>query len=296
LILVVGGTGTQGGSVARELLAYGHSVRVLTRDTNSPAAVRIKNAGAEVVRGDMGDPQSLASVLDGVGAVFSVQFLDPFDDTAEKRNANNLTQAMVASGVRQVVHASSVGTDKFPRWQKHESLIKYWNQKWEIEEYIRNGGFDFWMILHPCLFMENFSERLAAVMNPELKNGVIFSTLRPDTRVDMSCGEDVAAFARSAFEHPEQFNKKDITIAGESLTMTEVAEILSRVTGKRVTSEFVSREQAVERGLPLGTVNSQDYMIEVGFQTDIEGLKQYGVPLTSFEDWALRHKDEIVIN
>jgi uncharacterized protein YbjT (DUF2867 family) len=296
LILVVGGTGTQGGNVARELLSHGHRVRILTRNPDSDAARLLENAGAEIMRGDMSKPSSLEPVMAGVAAVFSVQYFDPADETVEKRNAAALIQAAAKTGVRQLVHTSATGSDKFPRWSKRKSLIKYWEQKWEIEEYVRHGGFESWTILHPSWFMENLTEPLALFMNPELKNGIIFSSLKPDTRVDLSCGEDLAAFARSALEYPERFNKKDITIASDSLTMGEIAEILSSVTGKKVVSIFLSRDEAVRRGLHPGTVDSYDWRNEVGSDTDIEALKKYGISLTSFVDWVRRHKDKIIIN
>ena len=297
LILVVGGTGTQGGNVAKELLSNGHRVRILTRNPDSNAAMLMKKAGAEVMRGDLSEPHSLEPVVDGIDAVFSVPFADPADPTVEKRNAAALIEAVSKAGVRQVVHTSVVGADKIPRWNKHESIVKYWDEKWEIEEYIRNGGFESWTILRPCWFMENLIEPLALFMNPELKNSTIFSALKPDTHINMNCGEDMAAVARVAFEDPERFNKKDITIASALHTMGEIAEILSRVTGKKVESIFLSNAEAVKRGLHPGVVNSHDWMNDGGMcQTDIEALKKYGIPLTSFEEWACRHKDRIIMN
>ncbi len=296
LILVVGGTGTQGGNVAQELLSHGHRVRILTRNPNSPAAKLMAEAGAEIMCGDMSDPSSLVPVMEGIDAIFSVQYADPNDPTIEKRNASALIQAASNAGVHQVVHTSVTGSDKFPRWNKHELLVKYWDEKWEIEEYIRNAGFESWTILHPSWFMENVTEPLASFMNPELKKGVIFSALNSDTRVDMNCGEDMAAFARAAFENPERFNGKDITIVSDSLTMNEVADILSKITDKNVTSISLSYEEAVKRGLHPGTVKGQEWMNNVRFQTNTKALREYGIPLTSFEKWARQHIDKIIIN
>ncbi|HCB99652.1 MAG TPA: nucleoside-diphosphate sugar epimerase, partial [Ruminococcaceae bacterium] len=62
-ILVIGGTGTQGGNVARELLAQGHRVRVLSRNPQSAAAKKIEEKGAEIVQGDMSDVASLEPAL-----------------------------------------------------------------------------------------------------------------------------------------------------------------------------------------------------------------------------------------
>ncbi|MCL6459379.1 MAG: NmrA family NAD(P)-binding protein [Gorillibacterium sp.] len=296
LILVVGGTGTQGGNVARELLAHGHRVRTFTRHPESEAAQLLVKAGAEVVYGDMSMPETLSEVLAGITAVFSVQYTDPEDSSVEPRNAHNLLQACIKAEVRQVVHTSSMGSERFPRWNKHDTIVSYWDHKFEIEDNIRNAGFDSWTILHPTWFMENFTESSTAFMNPELKNGIIFSALKPDTLIDMVCGEIIAAYARAVFEQPELFHKRDITFAGEALTMGEAAAVLSEVTGKSVTSLSLSNQGAVERGLHQSVVNSHDWMNDVGSIVDYEDLKQFGIPAISFKQWALKHKDKIKVD
>jgi uncharacterized protein YbjT (DUF2867 family) len=296
LILVLGGTGNQGGSVARELLLHGYRVRIISRNPDSDAAQLIKNAGAEVSYGDLSRPATLEQAACGVDAAFSVQFADAKDETVEKRNAIAFVATLSKAGVRQIVHTSVNGSNKFPRWDKYEPHTRYMDQKYEIENLFRNGDFDFWTILHPVYFFENFAERFAWFMNPELTKGIIFSAIKPGIRTDMNCSEDMASFARAAFDDPVGFNKKDIDIASDSLTMGEVAEILSRVKGEKVSSLYVSAEEAIKRGLHPGTVAGHDKMNESGYQTDFEALKKYDIPLTSFETWALRHKDEIIIN
>ena len=88
------------------------------------------------------------------------------------------------------------------------------------QELIRNGGFRHWTILHPCKFMESFEEVSAREMEPELKDGVLFGILKPDTQVKWTCGDNTAQFARAAIESPEKFNRKDINVAGDELPIT----------------------------------------------------------------------------
>jgi uncharacterized protein YbjT (DUF2867 family) len=59
--------------VARELLARGHSVRVMTRKPDGPAAAALVALGATAVRGDLDDPESLKSALQGAWGAFAVQ-------------------------------------------------------------------------------------------------------------------------------------------------------------------------------------------------------------------------------
>ena len=63
VILITGATGKQGGAVARELLAAGHSVRAMTRHPDALPARELASLGAEVVRGDLDEPSSLPAAL-----------------------------------------------------------------------------------------------------------------------------------------------------------------------------------------------------------------------------------------
>ena len=57
MILIVGGSGFLGREVAKLLLSQGRQIRLLVR---TPAKVEdLKQAGVEVVQGDLMDPSSL---------------------------------------------------------------------------------------------------------------------------------------------------------------------------------------------------------------------------------------------
>lgn len=82
LVVVVGATGNQGGSVARRFLLEGPShfhVRGLTRDPDSAASQQLAALGVEMVRADLNDVHSLKAVFKGASVVFSVtNYWEPF--------------------------------------------------------------------------------------------------------------------------------------------------------------------------------------------------------------------------
>lgn len=295
-ILVIGGTGTQGGNVARELLQNGHRVRILTRSPESAAAQAMAALGAEVIQGDLADPASLGPAMDQIAAIFSVQYADPYDQTIEPRNAANMVQAARDAGIEQVVHTSVAGSNYFPRWDKYEYLTRTWDNKYNIEELIRGGGFRYWTILHPCWFMENFTAPLSAIMAPELNKGVLFGTMHGDTPLKLNSGEDTARFARAAFDDPQKFHAKDINVASDELSMTEIAETLSRVLDKKVVFETVSREESQNRGMLEGTTYFMEWLEEFpGYGFDIQETRQYGVAMKSFAEWVEEKRDRFDI-
>jgi len=295
-VLVVGATGMQGGAVARDLLAHGHQVRVLTRHPGSHAAQLLAQAGADLVRGDLGDSASLTAALSGVSAIFSVQPAEVVLDDAEERYAVALMEAALNAGVRQVVHSSVAGVEQAARPDAPAWLLRYWNRKSAVEEAVRSAGLAAWTILRPAWVMENLVGTAGRFMFPTLKHGELITAYKAETRVDMIASDDIAAFARAAFEHPALFTGKHIALASESLTMGEVAAILSRITGKHVVSLTLSPDEGIARGLHPNIASSQQYMSAKSFGVDIEELKQYGIPLTTFEQWASRYRDEIIVD
>jgi hypothetical protein len=73
LIVIVGITGNQGGSVATTFLQYREwRVRGLTRDPLSPTSQALSGKGVEMVKCNLHDPKSLENVFKGANLVFSV--------------------------------------------------------------------------------------------------------------------------------------------------------------------------------------------------------------------------------
>ena len=72
LVLVTGATGNQGGACVDALLSRGHRVRALTRNSDSPAAKRLRDRGVEIAVGDFTDRDSLARAVRGVDAVYAM--------------------------------------------------------------------------------------------------------------------------------------------------------------------------------------------------------------------------------
>ncbi|MYV53660.1 SDR family oxidoreductase [Streptomyces sp. SID3212] len=104
--LVTGATGYIGGRLAPELLDAGHTVRCLARTPDKlrdhPWAGR-----AEIVRGDVTDPDSLGAAFQGIDvAYYLVHALGTGQDFAatDRRAARTFAQQAKAAGVRRIVY------------------------------------------------------------------------------------------------------------------------------------------------------------------------------------------------
>ncbi len=111
--LITGATGFVGAAVLRRAVAAGHAARVLAR----PGGDRRNLAGvaAELVEGDLTDPDSLARALDGCDALFHVAAdyrLWAQDPEAIVRHnvdgTRNVMRAARKAGVGRIVYTSSV--------------------------------------------------------------------------------------------------------------------------------------------------------------------------------------------
>ncbi|MED4072131.1 NmrA/HSCARG family protein [Priestia endophytica] len=299
LILVTGATGLQGGAVAREALEQEFQVRILVRDINSSRVQTLIQSGAEAVEGNFDDQSSLEKAMQNVDAVFSMTLPATPGTDSERQQGFSLIQSAIKSGVKQFIHTSVASTGKhteFPGWEKNYWSKQYWTDKWEVEEAIRTAGFLSWTILKPAFMMDNFCYSKAKFMFPHLQQGELKTAMFPNTRLDLISADDVASFACAAFNNPKKFNKKNIELASESLTMNEVADILSNVTRRKLTVFSLSPEEGLNQGIRSGLVRSQEWNNEVGYNVDIDSLKNYNINLTLFKDWAKKYKNEIQID
>lgn len=297
LFLVVGATGTQGGATARSLLEAGRRVRALVRDPQSDKALKLRELGAELARGDLDVPDTILAALDGVHGVFSVQRPDDGSDS-ERRQGFGLIEAAAKAGVDHIVHSSVCQVDEhadFAGWKEGRWDRKYWTDKWEVEEAVRKAGFAHWTILRPSFILQNLLPPKVNVLYPQLGDGELLTPIHADAAVQLIAGEDIGRFACAAFLDPEDFNRETIELAAETMTVGEIADTLAKTLDTDVRANSVGPNEALAAGQPAKWVRSQEWINEVGYNIDTSLLATYGVPLTPLSEWAEQHAQEFAI-
>jgi nucleoside-diphosphate-sugar epimerase len=113
-VLVTGGTGFTGGHLCRRLALTGRRVRTLARDPRSCDGLR--EAGVEVVQGDLCRPNTLRTGTEGIDVVYHVAALFRPEDVSRQdlwqtnvEGTRQLLEASIQAGVRRFVHCSTVG-------------------------------------------------------------------------------------------------------------------------------------------------------------------------------------------
>lgn len=270
-ILVTGATGQQGGAVAKALLAKGRKIRVMTR--NPAKADALAKAGAEVVKGDLTNQADVQSALRGVQGVFAMS--TPFEAgmDAEVRQGMMMADAAKQAGVEHYIYTSVGSADR-------HTGIPHFETKWAVEQHIQKIGLPA-TILRPVMFMENFT----TFAKPSAE-GVLTMPMRPDRKLAMIALRDVGEFGAAAFQRPTDFVGQAIELAGDELTVPEVAVQLSKATGRPVRFQEFPIEQAdAAMGHDLATMFR--WFNDTGYTINIPALKQkFGIPLTAFAEWV----------
>lgn len=235
-ILVVGATGTLGRQVVRRALDEGHEVRCLVRSFKRAAF--LKEWGAELVRGDLCDPQTLPPVLEGVSAVIDAATARPTDSLSIKKvdweGKVALIQATKAAGVDRYIFFSILDAEKYP----HVPLMEI---KRCTEAFLAESGLNY-TILQLSGFMQGLIGQYAI---PILENQAVWVTGETAPVAFMDT-QDVAKFAVRALSVPET-EKKTLPVVGtRAWDADEIIRLCERLSGQ---------EAKVTR-LPLGLLRA----------------------------------------
>lgn len=107
-VLIVGATGGTGRELVKQALERGHVVTALARN---PARLAIEHPRLTVVKGDVLDPQSVATAMRGQEAVLCAlghkRYFYPTRILSE--GTRNIVQAMASHGSRRLVCETSLG-------------------------------------------------------------------------------------------------------------------------------------------------------------------------------------------
>jgi len=275
LILVMGATGNQGHAVARELLGRGHRVRATTRRPDGESARALAALGAEIVQADFDNPASLERALAGAWGAFAVQNTWEAGVQGEEEQGKRVADIARKQGVSHFVY-TSVGS-------AHRATgLPHFDNKWRVEQRVRELGFPSHTILRPVFFMENLA---SPWFKPAIDQGNVAIGMKPETRLQMIAVKDIGQYGALAFERHAELAGKAIDIAGDAKTGPEIASALSAIIGRPI--GFFQVPIAEARKVSDDFATMLEWFDRTGYDADIEGNAQrYGIPPTRFEQWA----------
>jgi uncharacterized protein YbjT (DUF2867 family) len=271
LILVTGATGQQGGATLRRLSKRGFPVRALTRNPDSNKAKQLVGQGIEVVKGDQKNEDELRRALDGVYGVFGVQTFFEEGVDSEIEQGKRLIDLAQRAQVSHFVYSSVVAADL-------NTGIPHFESKWKIEEHLRQSGLPY-TILRPVYFFENWNW-----LRPQIEQGILPQPLSPDRKLAQIAVDDIGFFAAEAFEHRDKWLNQAIDLAGDELSMKQVAEGFGRVLAKPVQYFQVPWDE-FEKQMGEELTIMYKWFEEHGYQVDIAALRAIHPDLMNFDRW-----------
>lgn len=270
-ILVTGATGTVGGEVVKQLSSTGQKVRASVRSTTR-ATSNDKLKGVELMEIDYNKPETLATAFKGADKLF---LLTPASPKAAELAANLVKEAK-KNGIKHIVKQSVMGADS-------ELDVAHLRLHRQAEKLIEESGIPF-TFLRPNDFMQNFVN----FYSPTIKSNNALYLPAEDAKVSFVDVRDIAATAVKTLTDDGKHIGKAYTITGpEAISYSQAAEILSNVTGKKISYVNVS-EQDTRVGMKA--MSWDDWLINTTLQIfDLE-RKGYASKVSSDVEEVLGQK------
>ncbi|KAF2075654.1 hypothetical protein CYY_003027 [Polysphondylium violaceum] len=237
-ILVIGGTGSCGRNVVKQLEKKGQSVLVAARDEKKFKEMKF-GKNTTFVKFDFNSKDTWKCALDGVDRVFLMAL--PLDDTPEKSMEPFINELKQSKKIKKIVFLSVLNAERFP-------IIK-------IETLIKDSGIPY-SFLRPPFFMENLTD---GFMKDELKQGSLSAPVGDHATAWISTQDIGDCAASLLLEESGKYDNQVINITGPApITYPQICQLLSKYTGKNVKYNDVKpadfNKACLSKGMPQGSV------------------------------------------
>ena len=217
MYLVTGATGKTGGQTAEHLLAKGAPVRAFVR--NEEKAQPLKEKGAELFVGDIGNADDVAKALEGVEKVMLTLPNGPNEEPWEL----GVLAAAQAAGVKHLVYLSS--TESNPDNPRRIPQVHV-----KVGEAVKASGLG-WTIMRPNFFMQNILGFARTVVPDSM-----FTFPAGDGTAAMCDVRDVGEVAAIIMTDGDEHLSQQYDLTGpDILSMHDVAKLLSEALGREIT-------------------------------------------------------------
>ncbi|OJJ97434.1 hypothetical protein ASPACDRAFT_1872702 [Aspergillus aculeatus ATCC 16872] len=306
-ILVTGATGKQGSALIKNLVAKNapYEILAVTRNSNSGIAHQLLQHSSKIklVEGNLDNPAGIfdnahKATKSPIWGVYSVQVRSHTshlvvtavvltipqvaigNGSQEEPQGKALVDEALKQNVKFFVYssvdrggeASSTTPTKIPHFQHKHNIERYLVEKSKNTEMK-------WFILRPTAFFENlvpgfFGKVFATSFKMALKG-------KP---LQMVATSDIGYFGAEGFLHPEAWEGKALSLAGDEITYDQMVEIFQRKTGQPIPSTF-----RILCSMFMASMKDMGYMFkwfhDEGYKADIPELRRMHPELKDFGTW-----------
>jgi uncharacterized protein YbjT (DUF2867 family) len=233
---IVVNSGNIGTPLALELARQGAEVTLCVRNPKPNAAW--DDLGIRQAPFDINDVGAMAKAIEGGEAYFS---LTPLVENLPEAGAKAI-EAAKRAGIRRIVRCSAQGAGP-------DAAIRLGRMHYAVEKAVEESGIPF-TILRPANFMQNYLHfGPAATIR---SNGVFYSPLGA-ARTSPIDTRDISEIGLRVLMEPGHEGRRYDLTGGDSLSDSEIADILSHELGRKVTYTEITQARASEAMAAAGT-------------------------------------------
>ena len=228
MILVAGSTGVLGSEIVRRLTAKGEKVRAMVRITSAPEKIApLKEWGAEIVRADFKEPQTLLAACAGVNSVISTV------TTILTSQPGDSFEATDGGGTKALIDAAKKAyASKFVFVSFDTSAVPdcaLSRAKSDAEEHLKKSGLDY-TILHGSLYCESWLGPMLFA-DPEAGTAKVYG--KGTDKLRYVAVADVAEFAVQSLSRPAARNATIPVFGPDEISQREAVRIFEEAFGKK---------------------------------------------------------------
>ncbi|MEU8618596.1 NmrA/HSCARG family protein [Streptomyces sp. NPDC048623] len=309
IITVFGATGRQGGGLARAILAeHGDdaefSVRAITRHPDSEPARELERLGAEIVRADMDEEESLGAAFEhAYGAFCMTNFWEHLSAEREIAQAGAVAKAAAHAGVQHAIWSTLEDTrecvplddPRMPTLQEHYK-VPHFDGKAEADHLFTDAGV-------PTTFLRTtfFWENLLGSFAPQRgADGALWLTYpMGESRLSGIAADDVGRIALSIFRRGTALIAATVSVAGEHLGVAAMAAALTDALDQPVRYRPLTPDEWRAQGFPGADESGNMFQFYAECEhrftraRDLDAVRALDPALQDFTTWLNAHREQL---
>lgn len=310
IIAVFGATGAQGGGLARAILrdkGGDFLARAITRKPESDNAKALAAQGAEIVKADLDDPESVKNAMSGAyGAYCVTNFWEHFSAEKETTQGKTLAEAAKAAGIQHAIWSTfedvrdyvPLDDDRMPTLHGRHK-VPHFEGKADANRYFEQLG-----VPTTFFYTSGYFENLIGFgWGPQRgEDGNLYLVFPTgDEKLPLIAAEDIGKCAYGIFKAGKAYIGKTLGVAGEHLTGSQLAANLTESLGKPVAYSAVSPD--VYRGFDFPGADDvgnmfqfwRDFPQVYGKNRNVEESRRLNPELRTFSEWLKDNGKKIPI-